>query len=91
MNTQRFAVNLDPAESRTAPLSIDDLEKLGVPVKPQSTPATANQVKPQAQLHAAELEQRQKLWRWLLVAAIVVLLLETAVAGWTTRRSLAPA
>ena len=89
VNTQRFAVNLDPAESRTAPLSMDDLEKLGVPVKPQPTLAV-NPAKQPAQLHAAELEQRQKLWRWLLVAAIVVLLLETAVAGWTTRRSLAP-
>ena len=89
VNTQRFAVNLDPAESRTAPISIDDLEKLGVPVKPQPTLAT-NPAKQPGQLHAAELEQRQKLWRWLLVAAIVVLLLETAVAGWTTRRTLAP-
>ena len=89
VNTQRFAVNLDPAESRTAPMSVDDLEKLGVPVKPQPL-LVVNPVKQKAQLHAAELEQRQKLWRWLLVAAIVVLLLETAVAGWTTRRSLAP-
>ncbi len=89
VNTQRFAVNLDPTESRTAPLSVDDLEKLGVPVKPQPTLAANPATKP-GQLHAAELEQRQKLWRWLLVAAIVVLLLETAVAGWTTRRTFAP-
>ena len=30
---------------------------------------------------ATEIEARQKLWRWLIVAALVVLLLETMLAG----------
>jgi hypothetical protein len=37
------------------------------------------------------LEQRQKLWRWLIVAALAVLILETWLAGWLTRRQSEPA
>ena len=33
------------------------------------------------QLHNAELEGRQKLWRWLILAAIGVLIVETGLAG----------
>jgi anti-sigma-K factor RskA len=28
-----------------------------------------------------ELEKRQKLWRWLIIAALAILLLETVIAG----------
>jgi hypothetical protein len=38
----------------------------------------------------AELENRQKLWRTLLLAALTVLLLETWLAGRTARRAPAP-
>jgi hypothetical protein len=37
------------------------------------------------------LENRQKLWRWFLVATVAVLLLETWLAGQTTRRQTAQA
>ena len=37
-------------------------------------------------MYNAELENRQKLWRWLILAAIVVLIVETVLAG---RRSAA--
>jgi hypothetical protein len=86
----RFAVNLDGSESRTAPLSVDDLEKLGVPVKPV-TGSAAQAAAQKRHLLEAELENRQKLWRWLLVGALVVLLLETWVAGWFARRAVTPA
>jgi len=39
----------------------------------------------QETLHNAELEARQKLWRWLIIAALGVLLVETWLAGWLTR------
>jgi Aerotolerance regulator N-terminal/von Willebrand factor type A domain len=82
----RFAVNLDPSESRTAPLPIDQLERLGVPLKPREV-EWAKQVEQKRQLHAAELENQQKLWRWLTFLAVVVLLVETWLAGWLTRRT----
>ena len=82
----KFVVNLDAAESKTAPLPTDELERLGVPLKAtEIVPALA--MAKQETLHNAELEARQKLWRWLIVAALAVLLVETWLAGWITRRS----
>jgi len=82
----RFAVNLDPSESRTAPLSAGELERLGVPMK-TIEPSPAQLAARQQTLHGAELEARQKVWRWLIVTALAVLLVETWLAGWLTRRS----
>jgi GNAT superfamily N-acetyltransferase len=86
-STTRFAVNLDPNESRTAPLGVDELERLGLPVMapvdPKALPAAAVEL-----LQAADAENRQKLWRWLLVAALGVLLIESIFAGWTARRQI---
>ena len=82
----RFVVNLDGAESRTAVLPPDELARLGVPMKARDIPR-AVQVAQQRRLHETELEQQQKLWRWLTLAALVVLLGETWVAGWLTSRA----
>ncbi|MBI5772682.1 MAG: BatA domain-containing protein [Verrucomicrobia bacterium] len=83
---QRFAVNLDPAESRTAPLSLDELERLGVPLK-KLDPSAVQLARSQRELQNAELEGRQKMWRWLVVAALLALAVETLLAAWLTRRS----
>jgi hypothetical protein len=37
-------------------------------------------------LQDAELENQQKLWRWLTLAAMVLVLAETGVAGWLSGR-----
>jgi hypothetical protein len=86
----RLAVNLEAAESRTAPLPIDVLERLGVPLKPADA-APAQPLEQRRRLQSAELEGQQKLWRWLTVAALMVLIMETWVAGWLTRRTTSPA
>ena len=44
----------------------------------------------QRQQELAELEARQKLWRWRLLGARGMVLGETARAGWTARRATAP-
>ncbi len=84
---RRFAVNLDPNESKTAPLPLDELEQLGAPIK-----ITALKPTPPAEakrhLLNSELESRQKLWRWLILGALAVLLIETWVAGSLMRRAL---
>ncbi len=84
--TIRVAVNLDAAESRTAPLALETLERLGVPLKPQAAADLKKEADKKERLKAAELEQRQKLWRWLLVGALIFLLMESAVAGRLSRR-----
>ncbi len=85
--SNRFAVNLDPAESRTAPLSIEEFERLGVPLASQTSQVAAISAA-KSRLLDTELESRQKLWRWLLVGALAILLLETWLAGRTMRRAI---
>lgn len=84
---QLFAVNLDPSESRTSPLSADVFETYGIVPANQPETTTVSKVR-QAQLQAAEAESRQKLWRWFLLGTLLVLLIETALAGWTARRAI---
>jgi hypothetical protein len=80
----RFAINLDATESRTAPLAADEFERLGVPVAHQVGTLTP-EAKRQVRLQNAELENRQKLWRWLILSTLVVLLMETYLAGRAAR------
>ena len=82
----RFAVNLAPEESKTAALPLEQLEKLGVPVRvlPIATPEQI--ARREAQMKAAELESHQKLWRWLIVATLLVLVAETWVAARLSRK-----
>jgi hypothetical protein len=86
---RRFAVNLDAAESRTAPMPLDELERLGAPIVHQPTVATG-EVERKVRLRNTELEERQKLWRWFLLGTLGVLLVETWLAGRTARRAPAP-
>lgn len=81
-----FAVNLDPAESRTTPLLPEELAQLGVPLV---APKTSTDVSPakRTSLHRTELESRQKLWRGFLVAVALLILAETWLAAALTRRS----
>src|SRR4030095_2850642 len=83
----RFAVNLAAEESKTAPLPLEELEHLGVPLKISSTENVKQSERKRQNLQAAELEAKQKLWRWLLVAAVVVIMTETWLAARLTRRA----
>lgn len=81
-----FAVNLDPAESRTAPLEADELAALGVPLSaPEGVAVTG--AERQRQVHRAELEERQRLWRIVLLVVLGFVLVETWVAAALTRRA----
>ena len=87
----RFAVNLAPDESKTAPLPMEQLEKLGVPVRVQPLATPEQVARREAQMKAAELESHQKLWRWLIVATLIVLIVETWVAARLSRSAAATA
>lgn len=80
-----LAVNLAPDESRTAPLTVEELEQWGARLG--NKPVSDDLADRQRQLQLMELENRQKLWRWLIVAVIGLLLAETALAGGLTRRA----
>ena len=74
-----FAINVDPLESKTAALEFVTLEKLGCRLADHSPkPLDHADLR---QMYNSELENRQKLWRWLVLAAIGLLIVETWLAG----------
>jgi hypothetical protein len=78
---RRFAVNLPLEESRVAPLSQDELARLGVPLGPATEePIAATRIH-QRQLRRAELENSQKLWQWFLMAALAIVCGEILLGG----------
>ena len=78
-----FAVNLDPAESLTTPLPPETLERYGCKLAPKAGDAKRGPT--EQQLRDVELERTQSIWRGLVLAALAVLLCETALAGWRSR------
>ena len=82
--TREFAVNLDPLESKTAPLDVETLEQFGCRLA-LSASRIEDDRDVMRQMQNAELEGRQKLWRPMILAAISVLIVETWLAGWLGR------
>lgn len=82
---QHFAVNMPVQECRTAPISLDDFEQFGITLE-GSSGILAQQTQ-QTRRHSSlvDMEYQQKLWRWLLIALVAVLIAETWLAGWLTR------
>jgi hypothetical protein len=66
---------------------MEPLEQLGVPLRLQPIATPEHIARREAQLKAAELESHQKLWRWLIAATLVVLIVETWVAARLSRRA----
>jgi hypothetical protein len=81
-----FAVNVPLEESRTTSLSPDELARLGVPLatlaEVSSTPAPERL----RRLQEEELENQQKMWRWLVGAVLLFTLFEILLGGWLARR-----
>jgi hypothetical protein len=79
-----FAVNIPPEESRTQPMEPRQLEQLGV-LFPNVSTAKPDGPTKKSKKPFAEIENQQKLWKWLLAAACVLFLMETWLAGRMTR------
>lgn len=83
-----FAVNLAASESDTSPLSPEQLEALGIPLEVSDVAAPrVDSAEDRRDVANAEIEQSQRLWRWVLLAVVALLAIETLYAGWLTRRS----
>ena len=83
IGVEEFAVNLDPDESRTSPLAIETLEQFGCRLSDAGRETI--EIDRQRQKHETELENSQKFWQWLILAAFVILLIETCLAGRLSR------
>jgi hypothetical protein len=82
----RSAVNLSLDESRTAAIAPDELARLGVPLQLAPEISAAQLQVQQRHLQQAELENRQKLWRWLIAGVLAITLGEIMLGGWLARR-----
>jgi len=83
------AVNLDPAESKTGSLDVDALRSMGVPLQAQAMRNLDQEDRARKTAAATEVESRQKLWRWLIIAALAFVLVETWFAARASRPVLA--
>ncbi|MGC3967392.1 MAG: hypothetical protein QM775_08490 [Pirellulales bacterium] len=83
---RRIAVNLPAEEAKTAPLPVESLEALGVRLVRDDAAPTEATMAAQRTLQLEEMESRQQLWRPLLAAAVVLLVVETWFAGRAARR-----
>ncbi|MGN6545186.1 MAG: BatA domain-containing protein [Aureliella sp.] len=76
---RQIAVALPLSESRLDPLELDRFAQYGV-VTGKSDSAKERQETARLS-QVTELESRQKLWRWILIAALGLLVLETLLAA----------
>ena len=74
-----FAVNLAAEESRTQPLDPGALEQRGAVLGEQ--PTNEEELERSRQLRDVELERRQQIWKWLIVAGLGLLIAETWLAA----------
>lgn len=77
------AVNVDSSESQTAPMDSDRLESFDVKLGQQ--PTRADLAGSLQKLKDRQLEQRQSIWKWLLLAVMGLLIVETWFAGKSSR------
>lgn len=73
-----FAVNIIPSESRTEPISMDQFQKLGLPMSDfvsstEEITATAEREKTEA--------QRYEYWQWALAIMLLFVIIETVLAA----------
>lgn len=78
------AVNLDPSEGRT--FAFDpavDFAALGIPLLDASAPVVGPELSgsEKIRVEAEQKEETQKLWKWLIFVALLVLIFETWLAG----------
>lgn len=80
---REVAIQIPASEGHLAPLDVDVFEQYGISL---GQVASEQQLRDSArQMQIEELERKQRLWQWLIAAGIVVLALETLIAGWSAR------
>lgn len=80
-----YAANLVPSESRLAPLAADRFRSLGIPYgKGAASQRSRAEVEAAAKnLARSDVEARQRLWRWIVLALFLILVVETFLSGRT--------
>ena len=85
--TRQLAINLSPAESKMKVLENVDYEKVGIPFVKQSALDTHEKSRYENEIAAVSSEvKNQGIWRYLLIAAVLILLAESMVAHMTHKK-----
>jgi hypothetical protein len=85
--TRWVALEVPSSATTLEPMTTEEWEKLGVPLHaPPLTAATPIAAPVGENQTAPAMEARQKLWRWLLVGAILLLALESIYSLVLSRR-----
>ena len=80
-----MAVNVDLAESNLARIDPEELvAQITAPAAVTEAGASLNQA---PDLRREDQERRQSLWRWLLLAALGLFIVETILSNWVSRTS----
>lgn len=84
-----FTVNLAASESALTPLRPEELGNLGTPIETigKATVGAESAKINQEELHS-KLEKQQKVWKWVILAIVGILIAETWLAGRVTRRAI---
>ena len=76
------AVNVPFSESRLDPIPPESFTELGITLARDGSQALAQLTDAdRARMRSKELEDRQKLWKWLILAVLVFLIVETWLAN----------
>lgn len=81
-----LAVNVDVEESNLATIDPEEVV-LGIEAASAGARAAAGDAPDAAQLQRADQERRQSLWRWILLGALALLIMETVASNWVSRGS----
>ena len=85
--TGKFALNLSPSESKMKLLENVDYEKAGIPFVKESVLKEHQMKRYEQETVAVGSEVKNKnIWRYLLLAAVVVLLIESVIAHTTHKK-----
>ncbi|MDX1930692.1 MAG: BatA domain-containing protein [Pirellulaceae bacterium] len=82
---RQVAVQVPTNEVQLTPMDVDVFDQFGVEMGKVKSDSERKQSA--RQLQAIELEQKQRVWQWLLAAGLLVLAIETVLAGWFARKS----
>lgn len=82
---RQVAVQIAGSEAQLTPMDVDVFDQYGVEMGKVKSDTERKQSA--RQLQAVELEQKQRVWQWLLLIGLLVLALETVLAGLFARKS----
>jgi hypothetical protein len=81
---RQVAIQIPTSESSLTPLDLDQFAQYGIGLGKVATDRERRESL--RQLQVTELESKQRLWQWLIAGCLVVLAMETFLAGWLNRR-----